>query len=782
MSRQAYAPSFIVCGLLAATALTPSSAYAGIYDSSLNDFGVTGLMQMPSARLASGDAAWFSLTHVNPYRHWVVGAKFTPWLEVAFRQTESLGAPVCLPSCIDEYWNKAFSLGRGEQVGRSLDIKILLRKESLYFPAIALGFQDMFGSGKFRGEYLVASKQRGPLDLTFGIGWGYLGSTDDVSNPMRLFGGGFKYRSQEALDSPQKAHKDWFKGQAVGFFGGVEYHTPLAGLSLKAEWSSIDPSNSFEPVTRKRSFPLGLGINWRPNSWLSSGVAFEDGNRVMFRLSLSADMTRALQPKPKYSVEAVTQEIRANALAQPVAPTIKLDAKLAELGYVIVGQKVDADRLYLNIAGSRTIPPLDIAESIFSIFPLGMKRLELSVNGRETHVITRSMVFDTHRTEYETKTLDEMEKSEIVVHRITTSLPRYTSVVDTALGQALARENTLNDDVKLVDVSVSDLGIELASISFLRAHLKKFSKGVLTGAELQSSSRIDAGPHKLNRTMHVAPKVNWSVGPEIEQQLGGDAVIKADIFARARVSLTLKHGIALTVGAKQRIAGNLDSLSQPMGEAGLPVVRSDLITYLNYDSPMIDDLTVSMTQALGNHFFVRAKAGIMETQFQAMGGEFVYMPPDALWALGGELYYAKKRRVGSIFDAEDYQVTTGHMSLYREFPDYSVGLKISAGRYLAGDWGMTLDLSREFDSGIRLGVYTTLTDAPRIGEIENNFVKGAYLSVPLNLFWGNERGAPFNFDFRKLLRNTGQKLSTGHSLYDQLQHGREWRIRQYWPK
>ena len=661
-------------------------------------------------------------------------------------------------------------------------IKILLKKETPYFPAIALGFQDMFGSGKFRGEYLVASKKRGPLDLTFGIGWGYLGSTDDVTNPMRLFGGDFKYRSQDMIDSPQKAHKDWFHGQAIGFFGGVEYHTPLAGLSLKAEWSSIDPSQTFEPVLRKRSFPIGLGINWKPNGWVSSGLAFEDGNRVMFRFSLSADLTRALQPKPKYSVEAVAQEIRANALAKPLDPTLKLDDKLAELGYVIVGQKLDADRLFLNIVGSKTIAPLDIAEGVFSIFPFGMKRLELSMNGGETHVITRSMVFDAPAIELEAEKQDETKKTEIFVHKITASLPRYTSVVDTALGQALSQENTLEDNVKLIDVSVSDLGIELASISFLRAHLKKFSKGVLTGAELQSSSRIDAGPRKLDRAINGAPKVNWSIGPELEQQLGGDAVIKADIFARARMSLTLKHGIVLSAGAKQRIAGNLDSLTPPMGEKSLPVVRSDLISYLNYDSLMIDDLTLSMTKALGSHIFVRAKAGIVETQFQAAGGEFVYMPPAALWAFGGELYYAKKRRVGSIFDVEDYEVTTGHLSLYREFPNYSAGLKLSAGRYLAGDWGMTLGLSREFDSGIRLGVYTTLTDAPRNGETGSNFVKGAYLSVPLNLFWGNERGAPLSFDFRKLLQNTGQKLSKGQSLYDQLQHGREWRIRQYWPK
>lgn len=782
MSRQAYAPSILFSTLLLTTALTPSYAQAQDYNGSLNDFGVTGLMQMPSARLASGDAAWFSLTHSNPYRHWAVGAKFTPWLEVAFRQTESLSGPVCLASCFDDYWSNAFSLGSGEQVGRAVDIKFLLRKETAHFPAIALGLQDMFGSGKFRGEYLVASKHKGPFDLTFGIGWGYLGSTTDMSNPMRLFGDGYDYRSQGSHGEQQKAHKDWFAGQSIGFFGGVEYHTAFDGLSLKAEWSSIDPSNSFEPVARKRSFPIGIGVNWTPKKWISSGLAFEDGNRVMFRLSLSADLTRSLQPKPKYSVAAVTRSIRENAAVQLEKPEEKLDAILAEQGYIIVAQNIDANQMYLNIAGSRNVAPLDIAATVFNVFPSGMKRLDLSMNGGETHVITRSMVFESNQSSPAYKNIDQQEKLTVTTHEMFTHLPRFTSVVDVALSQALSGEDTLDDSVKLIDVSVSDLGIELASISFVRAHLKKFEKGILTGKELQSSSRINAGPNKRLGVTNAAAKVKWAVGPELEQQLGGDAVIKADIFARAKASVTLGQGIVFDVGAKQRIAGNLDTLKVSMLDAGLPVVRSDLISYLNHDSPMIDTLTLSMTRAVGNSLFARAKAGIFESQFNAVGAELVYMPSDALWAVGGELYYAIKRRAGNVFGTEDYKVVTGHMTLYRDFPNYGVTAKVSAGRYLAGDWGTTLDLSREFDSGIRLGIYTTLSDASRIGVNKTNFVKGAYLTVPLNLFWGNERGAPFRFDFRKLLQNAGQKLSTGSSLYDQLQYGREWRIQQSWPK
>ena len=221
MSRQYRAPAYLSCGLLFTTLFTPTNVFAQDYNYSLNDFGVTGLLQMPSARLASGDAAWFSLTHTNPYRHWSVGAKFTPWMEVAFRQTESLGGSDCQNSCLHDYWSSALSLGQGQQVGRSLDIKLLISKENAKWPAISVGFQDMFGQGKFRGEYIVASKRKGPLDLTFGLGWGYLGSMTDMGNPLRLFSNDFDYRSQDVVGEEKKAHR--------GEGSGCRRHNPNAG-------------------------------------------------------------------------------------------------------------------------------------------------------------------------------------------------------------------------------------------------------------------------------------------------------------------------------------------------------------------------------------------------------------------------------------------------------------------------------------------------------------------------------------------------------------------------
>ena len=63
------------------------------------------------------------------------------------------------------------------------------------------------------------------------------------------------------------------------------------------------------------------------------------------------------------------------------------------------------------------------------------------------------------------------------------------------------------------------------------------------------------------------------------------------------------------------------------------------------------------------------------------------------------------------FDLRHYETTVGHLSVY-----YDAGgmfdIEVNAGRYLAGDWGVTTTISRKFGSGWEVGGYATLTDVP----------------------------------------------------------------------
>ncbi|WP_200853200.1 YjbH domain-containing protein, partial [Klebsiella pneumoniae] len=110
-----------------------------------------------------------------------------------------------------------------------------------------LGLRDIGGTGLFDGEYLVATKQVGPLDFTLGFGWGYLGNRANLS--------GDKISSTDCgRDSNYGGNGGildlgrMFTG-CTALFGGIEYQTPLAPLRLQLEYDGNDYRSDF-PVTR----------------------------------------------------------------------------------------------------------------------------------------------------------------------------------------------------------------------------------------------------------------------------------------------------------------------------------------------------------------------------------------------------------------------------------------------------------------------------------------------------------------------------------------------------
>ena len=95
--------------------------------------------------------------------------------------------------------------------------------------------------------------------------------------------------------------------------------------------------------------------------------------------------------------------------------------------------------------------------------------------------------------------------------------------------------------------------------------------------------------------------------------------------------------------------------------------------------------------------------------YAGISSEFLWKASQKNWGMGFELNFVKQREFNQLFDLKRYSVTTGHASVYYEAKN-SILYQIDFGRYLAGDWGTTLTLMREFNNGWRLGAYATLTD------------------------------------------------------------------------
>ncbi len=151
--------------------------------------------------------------------------------------------------------------------------------------------------------------------------------------------------------------------------------------------------------------------------------------------------------------------------------------------------------------------------------------------------------------------------------------------------------------------------------------------------------------------------------------------------------------------------------------------------------------------------------------YAGAGGEVLYRPFNSPVALGVDLNWVKQRDFDQRFGLRDYDTWTGHATAYIETGVEDVLAQVSVGRYLAKDYGMTVNLSRQFDSGVRVGAWATFTDA---GDAygEGSFDKGVFIALPFDAFFTSSSRSYATVSWQPLTRDGGARLARRYNLYD----------------
>lgn len=134
-----------------------------------------------------------------------------------------------------------------------------------------------------------------------------------------------------------------------------------------------------------------------------------------------------------------------------------------------------------------------------------------------------------------------------------------------------------------------------------------------------------------------------------------------------------------------------------------------------------------------------------------------------------------------MFSFLDYSTVTGHVGVYYELPFWNLNGSVRAGRYLAKDWGATFELSREFDSGIRAGVFATVTDVSAAEFGEGSFDKGFFLSIPLDIYSTRPTKTRFGLTYRPVTRDGGAQLNRSSALIGRVGGYDAENTSRYWP-
>ena len=148
--------------------------------------------------------------------------------------------------------------------------------------------------------------------------------------------------------------------------------------------------------------------------------------------------------------------------------------------------------------------------------------------------------------------------------------------------------------------------------------------------------------------------------------------------------------------------------------------------------------------------------------FSGVGIEYLYFKQDTNYSFGLELFKVKKRDYYWGFGHLDYENTILNANFYyRNYGLVPFDLKITAGEYLAGDVGSTIEFSRTFNGGVRFGAFATFTDVSTAQFGEGSFDKGIFFDIPI---YGNL----INYKWRPLTKDPGAQLIRKNTLHDLL--------------
>ena len=244
-----------------------------------SSWGITGLLDSPSARFRAEGSLLLQINETHPIRKYNVIFSPYDWFEGGFRYI----------SIQNRYYSNdpEFS-GTQSYKDKNFELKVRLLKETNYLPQLALGLRDFAGTGLFSSEYLTSSKRFGNLDFTLGVGFGSLSSVDEnIDNPFSFLKS--EYEERPGVNTTLGGdfnYKTWFRGEG-SFFGGANYSFN-DNLSLKLDYST----NQYNDQYFDKQSIFNYGIVYASNDWIYLHLGSGSSNDINFGVSIKSDLTK----------------------------------------------------------------------------------------------------------------------------------------------------------------------------------------------------------------------------------------------------------------------------------------------------------------------------------------------------------------------------------------------------------------------------------------------------------------------------------------------------------
>lgn len=600
--------------------------------------------------------------------------------------------------------NRLYLPGNNNQTDKdkSIDAKVRLWTESAYIPEFAIGVRDIGGTGQFAGEYIVGSKRFGALDLSLGVGWGNIGARGDVRNPLGGLFPRFNTRGGNPNIQGGTVNLGNYFSGPAAFFGGLQYQTPWDGLVLKLEYDGNNYKAEPQNNPQPQHTALNVGLTYRLAKWAEVSLGIERGNQVVFGFALRPELDDVYMPK-------LRDLPRVPVVAPPPQQVGNWGGTAREIqqqtGWRI--KEIDESSSELRVT-------LDEPEGRYWAYRID----------RVTAVLNRD-------------TPARIQRFVLVYHQ--RGFPTAEHVIDreTWLAQQVVPTPPHAHREPVVARAPRDQRPEAA--------VRREEKRVF----MQERRRFEA-----------------TLGFDWQQHYGApDAFLLYQLSLAERMRLWISEDTWVRAKLRLGILNNYD-IFKITGPTELPPVRTFLREYLVTSRFTMPLLQATHMGRLTHHQYYSVYGGYFEEMFGGVGAEWLYRPFASRAAFAVDVNYVKQREFEQKFAFRDYEIATGHGTLYYDTGWNDILATVSAGRYLAGDLGATLQVSRTFRNGLSMGAWATKTNvsAARFGE--GSFDKGLFISIPFDAILARSSGSAATLAWRPLTRDGGAMLIRGDRLYD----------------
>ncbi len=564
----------------------------------------------------------------------------------------------------------------------------------------------------------------------------------EVAVGARDFTGTGIFSSEYLAASKRWGDWDASLGLGWGYMGSrSDLRNPLSSL-LGAKWSDRPPVS------------VGLGGNFNPGvmfkgpTALFGGVQYSASKALQLKAELDSN---SYQKEPFRTTLPVKSRLNFGLVYSPM-PTIDISLGLERGNRVMAGITLHTDSA--GLGGMYTPKLLDPPKA-----PLLMPE-----NARADNITLSELgLYLAQQTGWSVRVLDLDGDTATVMTEAATAI----FVQDRVERASRALNAHLPAKYRRFVIQMQEVGMPMTTIvinrdEWVAKRLQARAPSLLL--EEQSLAPGSQGFKQFDDLDLSYTTNSFKVVPTYRQILGGpDAFLLYSLGLEAQAEHRFAKGTWAVGSVNLRALGNFDQFKQG-GFSDMPRVRTYQKEYSTTSAVTVPLLQLTHMEALGQGHYVSAYGGMLEPMFGGVGAEWLYRPFMSRWAVGVDINRVRQRDFRQNLAFRDYQVSTGHASLYWDTGFQDLHARLSAGRYLAGDMGATLELKRVFPNGVAIGGWATKTNvsAERFGE--GSFDKGIFVNVPFDAMLPRSAPNGIALTWNSITRDGGAMLARRYPL------------------